>query len=84
MIGEQNYSPGEAALICGVSKNTILAALRCGELAYIAVNARVFRIDRSALIAWRAGKMTVRGRHNSHNSHNSHNFYAQNSVESRT
>lgn len=49
----KTYSPGECAVTCGVPTRTILTAIRKGELPAVRFNARVLRIARSDLLAWR-------------------------------
>lgn len=49
----QSYSPGEAAVVCSVPRRTILAAIKAGRLRAARFNARVIRISRNDLLAWR-------------------------------
>lgn len=50
------YTPAEAAEIIGCSVATIRKALKVGELAYIALSKRLFRIRESDLVAYLESK----------------------------
>lgn len=49
----QSYSPGECAVACGIPRRTVLRAIRAGELPALRFNARVVRVTRRDLLAWR-------------------------------
>jgi excisionase family DNA binding protein len=54
---DPQFSPGEAAIVTGTPRRTILAAVASGELPAARFNRRVLRISRRDLLAWRIAKM---------------------------
>ena len=63
MIEHQTWvAPGEAALLAGCSRRTVLGAIRAGELPARQFNRRVILICRSDLAAWvRAAERAATG-----------------------
>lgn len=47
-----NFTPGEVAMMCGITTKTVLRAIVAGELSALRYNLRTVRVTRAALIEW--------------------------------